>query len=384
MLNAIRLKLFKCFKDINIPLAPLTLLTGQNASGKSTIIQAIVLLHQTIQWQEWTNRLLLNGRELQLGTVSDIVDSVNGRDTIEISLSDSVAGMLTWKFMGASREDMSMCLHSFSYNGNEVQDLSQIHYLLPFSLGHVAKHFPDAIRKLTYLTAERIGPRQLYVLADKYNDDYSGVGISGEYAASVLYKLAEKEVLPGLLLKNSAGNNLMKQVRAWMEAFFPHCDFEITSIPEANSIRLGVRNAQDTEFHRPINVGFGMTQVFPVIVAILAAGKDDIVIVENPEVHLHPAGQSQMGAFLAQAANAGIQIIVESHSDHVLNGIRKAVKKKYISPDHGASHFFRSRCDEGAQITTLKVDSAGNLDHWPKDFFDQFDKDMNDLAGWDE
>lgn len=196
--------------------------------------------------------------------------------------------------------------------------------------------------------------------------------------------LAEKEVLPGLLLKNSAGNNLMKQVRAWMEAFFPHCDFEITSIPEANSIRLGVRNAQDTEFHRPINVGFGMTQVFPVIVAILAAGKDDIVIVENPEVHLHPAGQSQMGAFLAQAANAGIQIIVESHSDHVLNGIRKAVKKKYISPDHVAIHFFRSRCDEGAQITTLKVDSAGNLDHWPKDFFDQFDKDMNDLAGWDE
>lgn len=383
MLNSIELKFFKCFKDVKLDFAPLTLLTGQNASGKSTIIQAIVLLHQTMQGQEWATRLLLNGRELQLGTVSDIVDSVNGRDSIEISLSDSVAGAFKWVFSGESREDMSMQLKEFAHNGGVCQDLSLMHYLLPLSVNN-ATGFSSSMRNLTYITAERIGPRQLYALADRYNDEYSGVGKSGEYAANVLYKLGHKEVLSGLLCHSSTGSSLTKQVRAWMEVFFPHSDLEITSIPEANSIRMGFRNSQDTGFHRPINVGFGMTQVFPIVVAVLAANKDDIVIIENPEVHLHPAGQAQMGNFLARAATAGVQIIIESHSDHILNGIRKSVKQKIISPDRVAIHFFKSRIEAGDQVISLHVSPDGTLDDWPKDFFDQFDKDMNFLAGWNE
>ena len=383
MLNAIGLKFFKCFNDVQLPIAPLTLLTGQNASGKSTIIQAITLLHQTVQEQEWATRLLLNGRKLQLGTVSDVVDSVNGRDFVEISLSDSVCGTFTWGFSGASREDMSMQLTAFSHNGETYSDLSVMHYLLPQSLSR-STAFADSIRNLTYITAERIGPRQLYALADRYNDQYSGVGPSGEYAANVLYKLGDREVLPGLLCPGSAGSSLTKQVRSWMEVFFPHSELEITSIPEANSIRLGFRNAQDTGFHRPVNVGFGMTQVFPIIVAILAAGKGDIVIIENPEVHLHPAGQAQMGLFLAKAAMAGVQVIIESHSDHILNGIRKSVKQEIISPESVTILFFRSRIENDPQVTCLSIDSNGALDDWPKDFFDQFDKDMNTLAGWDE
>ena len=383
MLNAIHLKFIKCFENIRLELAPLTLLTGQNASGKSTVIQALVLLHQTMRGQEWTNRLMLNGKELQLGTVSDIVDAVNGRDYIEISLSDTDAGVFTWGFFSSSREEMSMQLKEFIHNGKAFPDIAYMHYLLPDSLkGETG--FVNSLRNLTYLTAERIGPRQLYILADRYNNDYCGVGPSGEYAASVLYELGDREVLPELFLQNSTGRTLTKQVRAWMEVFFPHSEFEIISIPEANSIRLAIRNAQDTGFHRPINVGFGMTQVFPIIVAILSAQKNDIVIIENPEVHLHPAGQAQMGLFLAQAANAGVQVIVESHSDHILNGIRKSVKQKNILPADVAIHFFKSRVEDGAQVTSLSIDSSGILDCWPKDFFDQYDKDMNILAGWDE
>lgn len=378
MLNQISLRLFKCFKEINLQLSPLTLLSGQNSSGKSTIIQALVLLHQTLKWQEWSKQLLLNGKEIQLGTVYDIVDSINGRDSIGILLG-SGDNVISWEFSG-DRNDMSMGIKSVRINGGDFNyDGDSCHFLIPgFHAG--ANEIAFLLMDLTYISAERLGPRPLYSLSDFY--EYSGVGSQGEYSATRLFRLQDQEVPKGLLLGET--KNALNQARAWMQAFFPESDLELKPIPEANYIRLGLRNSKETNFHRPINVGFGMTQVFPIIVAILTAKENEIVIIENPEVHLHPAGQAQMGEFLALAANAGIQVIIESHSDHVLNGIRKSVKQRRISCDKVAIHFFRARGKDDPQAISLKINSEGNLDMWPKDFFDQFDKDMNDLAGWDQ
>jgi len=91
-----------------------------------------------------------------------------------------------------------------------------------------------------------------------------------------------------------------------------------------------------------------------------------------------------MGEFLALCANSGLQIILETHSDHILNGIRRALKKQLITPEQVAIHFFRPREDEddGVVISPL-VDNLGNLSEWPDDFFDQFDKDSQFLLGWD-
>ena len=109
-------------------------------------------------------------------------------------------------------------------------------------------------------------------------------------------------------------------------------------------------------------------------------------MIENPEVHLHPAGQAAMGEFLAEVAAAGVQVILETHSDHVLNGIRRAVKKGVLAPDDAALHFFRLQQDdeqEGAVLVESPIlDRDGNVDMWPEGFFDQFDKDMNYFAGW--
>jgi predicted ATPase len=133
-----------------------------------------------------------------------------------------------------------------------------------------------------------------------------------------------------------------------------------------------------------VNVGFGLTQVLPIIVAALASKEGDLLLIENPEVHLHPAGQSLMGQFLAEVAAAGVQVITESHSDHVLNGIRRAVKRRLIPAEHVALHFFRPRDEEGEQVISPTIDPSGNIDRWPQGFFDQFDKDMNHFAGWGE
>jgi AAA15 family ATPase/GTPase len=114
MLTRLDLKYFKCFERLHLPLAELTLLTGTNASGKSSVLQALVLLHQTMQEHEWSNRLMLNGDSIKLGTVSDVVDKVHGRTTFEIGLLDNDQEIL-WSFIG-ERSEMSMAVDSVFFN----------------------------------------------------------------------------------------------------------------------------------------------------------------------------------------------------------------------------------------------------------------------------
>ena len=167
---------------------------------------------------------------------------------------------------------------------------------------------------------------------------------------------------------------------------FLFCELTMAKIPRANAVTLGIRTSKDVDFHRPMHTGFGITQVLPIVVAALSARQNDLLLIENPEVHLHPAGQALMGEFLAEVAVAGVQVILETHSDHVLNGVRRAVKSGTLPPDDVALHFFRPRQDaeqEGiAQVQTPLIDGDGNIDDWPEGFFDQFDKDMNYFAGW--
>ena len=99
---------------------------------------------------------------------------------------------------------------------------------------------------------------------------------------------------------------------------------------------------------------------------------------------MHPAGQALMGQFLADVARAGIQVVVETHSDHVLNGVRRAVKTGCIESEQVAIHFFRAGSDEHPQVLSPTLDDTGNIDDWPEGFFDQFDKDANYFAGWAE
>ena len=178
---------------------------------------------------------------------------------------------------------------------------------------------------------------------------------------------------------------MRSQIEARLDTFFPGgFALEVQQVPNTNAVTLRIQTSPETGFLRPIHCGFGITQVLPIIVAILAAKAGGIFLIENPEVHLHPAGQALMGQFLADAVQAGHQLIVETHSDHVLNGIRRAVKGGRLQADQVALHFFRNRFLSGAQVLSLALDDAGNVDAWPEGFFDQFDKDTSYFAGWAE
>ena len=380
MLTRIDLRHFKCFNLLKLPLAPLTLLSGANASGKSSVMHALVLLHQTMREHEWSTRLMLNGATVQLGTVADVIDQVYGRRGCEITLLDDKT-QYEWEFAG-ERTQMSMTVKRACVNGDEEVEPNRLRYLLPVS------HADDSslagrLCDLTYLTAERLGPRETYPLEDPQLTPV--VGPRGERAVSVLYSGRDTHVLKSLAVKDRL-STLFPQVEARMQQFFPGCNLELDQVARVNAVTLGIRTSRGTDFHRPIHTGFGLTQVLPIVVAALSSNRNGLLLIENPEVHLHPTGQAAMGRFLAEVTAAGIQVILETHSDHVLNGIRRAVRENILIPDKVVLHFFRPRLEGGlynvVQVQSPRLDANGNIDSWPEGFFDQFDKDMNYFAGW--
>ncbi len=415
MFNYITLRYFKCFEKLDLPLASLTLLSGTNASGKSSVLQALVLLHQTMREHEWSTRLMLNGKSVKLGTVMDVVNESKGGKSFEIGLTYKNLSYL-WTFTG-ERNDLSMDVEKINIKNNESGTNNLIDYpklekdnkssinpnylqkLLPtyYSLAYNNFHVPnlpkerkdngvvDIHKPLTtgfsYITAERIGPRETYQLEDK-QIAYS-VGSQGEYAMSLFYLKRDDAILSELTLETESRNTLFHQVTARMQQFFPNCLLAVEKVQNANAVTLRLKTSSGTEFHRPANVGFGLTQVLPIVIAALSAQKEDILLIENPEVHLHPAGQALMGQFLAEVASSGVQVILETHSDHILNGVRRLVKSGKILPEDVALHFFRASSADAAQVVSPQINDHGDLDDWPEGFFDQFDKDMNHFAGWD-
>lgn len=378
MIRKIELRNFKCFELVKLPLAELTLLSGSNASGKSSVLQSLVLLHQTIRENEWSSRLILNGDILKLGTVQDVVNKIHGRNGFELAITNDEL-TYNWMFSG-ERPEMSMDVNFLSSIGNSDSADIVINRLLPFQAGEP----PEVcmiLESLTYITAERIGPRDYYLLEDRSMNQ--PVGPKGEHAISRLFRLKDKYVQKTIAI-DSVAPTLMRQVEAWMQRFFPGCGIEVSPIARMNAVTLGIRTSDETDYHRPINVGFGLTQILPIIIAVLSAAPGELILIENPEVHLHPAGQALIGGFLALAASTGPQIIIETHSDHVLNGIRRVVRNKILAPQQVCLHFFRASSSDLDQVVSPQLDSSGNIDVWPDGFFDQFDKDMNHFAGWGE
>ena len=173
------------------------------------------------------------------------------------------------------------------------------------------------------------------------------------------------------------------QVEAWIGEISPgvriklETDLEMDLVSLRYQFRLqdGLSNA-----YRATNVGFGLTYTLPIVVAALAASPDSLLLIENPEAHLHPQGQSRIGDLLARVASCGVQVVIETHSDHVLNGIRLAVHAGNLRPDEMMLYFFRLDEQDGhSEVISPRIDSDGRIEPWPTGFFDQAEKDLLEL-----
>jgi predicted ATPase len=172
---------------------------------------------------------------------------------------------------------------------------------------------------------------------------------------------------------------LGKQVELWMGDVAPGIEIRPLTLPDTNISALRIkRKGVSTEWLRPPNIGFGVSYALPIIVAGLLSQPGSLFLVENPEAHLHPASQSRIGRFLATLAAAGVQVIAETHSDHVLNGVRlAAVESQHpIRHDQIIVQYFHGDDKTPRRAQAIDVTAKGGLSTWPAGFFDQSEKDL--------
>lgn len=142
-------------------------------------------------------------------------------------------------------------------------------------------------------------------------------------------------------------------------------------------------SSDESKGFRPVNVGFGYSYLLPIILTCMLAEKGSKLMVENPEAHLHPGAQSRLMDFMVKyATKNGLQLLIETHSDHIINQLRIAVKEKKIENNKDASiiHFTRNQKEiETPAFYEIKIDSRGNLSQYPSDFLDEWGLQMSKL-----
>ncbi len=369
MLDHISLHNFKAFDDIEIELGALTLLSGLNGSGKSTVLQALGLLRQSFDARFLLDGLLaLNGDLVELGTGRDVLHQQFETPEIGIELrqdAETFDGCYTWRAPAGSSADVLPC--------TDQPEPSELPLLDLFAHG------------FQFLRADRVTPAVTFPKSQNAVRQQRFLGARGEFTAHFLLEFGEQIITSETVrcADEPKAVSLIAQVNAWMQEFSPGVRVEPASVPMTELVRLVFsyrgEGAAYGDVLRPTNVGFGLTHALPVVTACLAAQPGTLLIVENPEAQLHPRGQSTIGRLLALTAANGVQVIVETHSDHVLNGIRLAVKDGLLPPERTRLHFFSRKPGKASSYETPVLGPDGRLSYWPPGFFDQWERSLDRL-----
>ena len=316
MITSITLKNFKCFQTLPLELRSLNVFAGMNGAGKSTVIQSLLAIRQS--WESNSllrNRIQLNGKLTEVGTAGEVYCAEPSSEFIEFSFTSAKLG----------REVGLKCRQS--------ETRSKDYFLQTEAAWNTDDNNCELFQEpFNYLHAERIGPRKTMQIPPDDGHNY-WVGRCGENASYIVASdLKARQVHSKLALESSDEKIypfLQFQWELWMKRLFPGFASDSEIYPKADQVRLGLalqRKTGQSFMVRPPNTGFGLSYILGVIVAGLVASPETILIVENPEAHLHPKAQSCIGEFLARVAAGGSQVFVETHSEHVLNGMRRMVK----------------------------------------------------------
>jgi predicted ATPase len=370
MITDVEISNFKCFRRLRLPFGALTLLTGFNGGGKSTALQPLLLLSQ---WNSPTKgqRVAVNGRLVSLGTPGDVLPPNASTSNVTFSVSTEKLEC-TWT-LAARSGDRTIA----------VADVLSTFKEAPKKGSDSLIELGAKLQSIIHVSAIREGTSDYYATPPSEHRRKGDVGVDGRFAAYWYDQNVDEEIEPRRRHRGERGTSLRKQLDAWMGTLFPGAQANVQALPQVLLYSLQFRLTETGEWRRPANVGYGFTYAFPIIVALLVAETDSVIVIDSPEAHLHPAAQSEMGRLLAHFAAAGIQIILETHSDHLLNGVRLAVRDKQLAPKDLKMHFFTGATRDGEHgVVSPSIDVNGRIDEWPQGFFDQSEKDLAQLTSW--
>ncbi len=438
MLRRLRIQNFKAWKDTGtLRIAPITLLFGANSSGKSSIGQFLMMLKQTVELSD-RKAVLYPGSEttnVNLGSYKEMVYGRNATNNIEFSYEWDVPQKMEFKDP-ISGNAYSVCIMSFSCKVGMQDSESYSPYVIDFkyhlhnpdqdrvmvrmyrcegtkpayriqSDGYKFKRrqgrawsprtpnrfygFPDEVvayhknadfvqqinlehenlfNSMSYLGPLRTKGERLYAWS---GNEPASVGYAGENCIAALLAARKRKINPGFHLKARPFEEIIAQSLQKMgliENFKVNIISKQRQVYEVKVCVKGSENWVDLP-----DVGFGVSQVLPVLVQCFYAPEGSIIFMEQPEIHLHPRAQSELADVMINVINSrekgkdrNIQLIIETHSEHFLRRLQRRIAEDTVSPDKVAA-YFANTTTETATLEPLKLDTYGNIQNWPDKFF---------------
>lgn len=414
------------FKSISqeqsIEIRPLTILAGANSSGKSSIMQPLLLLKQTLEAPYDPGVLLLNGPNVKFTSTDQLLSHQSKKsnikiiDAFHIGIEVGAENVLTTYFtQDKSRRkgfDVERTIHEIGmqkYRLSSKMSRDEIEAAFSSILLLIQPLLDDTI-KMRYSDLIRENPDSLIVRNRCFLTlDTIPLGVIFSHPLSDNEILVGNNIRQIIHLPGLRGNPERNYPITLIGAEFPGTfEYYVASMVEQwqkdgneknlkrlnyDLSRLGLtnkviaRSIDDTQVELLVNrllhsndsaedmvsiadVGFGVSQTLPVVVALHAANPAQLVYIEQPEIHLHPRAQLAMAEVLADAAIAGKRLVVETHSSLLLLGIQTLVAEKKLPPALVKLHWFTQQEDGSTQVTSADLDKTGAFGDWPEDFAD--------------
>ena len=425
---------FKSWRRIDrMQLAPITGLFGANSSGKTSLLQLLLMLKQTVESPDRALVLHL-GDDRSLANLGNFNDTVHahkrpgklefslvwqlpkslkipdptGKATLfegkEMSFAATVAGngagriaveqlsyglagkcfIMKRKGEGESKYELEAKAGEFDFQRTRGRpwdlpgpvkcygfpDQVKAYFQNAGFLADLELAFEEFFSHVYYLGPLREYPQRRYTWAGAEPAD---MGRRGERAVDALLAARER----GAMIARGRGRQKMSletYVAFWLKELGLIHDFSVEAIAkESNLYRVMVQKTASATKVLITDVGFGVSQILPVLVLCYYVPPGSTILLEQPEIHLHPSVQAGLAdVFVDAVKTRKVQILFESHSEHLLRRLQRRIAEKKLSPEKAALYFCEMG-DEGSSLHKLDVDLLGNIRNWPKDFFgDEF------------
>lgn len=407
-ITAIALEGYKSLVEpCRVEVRPLTILAGANSSGKSSLVQPLLLLKQTLEAAYDPGALLLHGPNVRLTSTEQFFSKVGRTSsdrfaiTVKVDGTHTLCNVFRKQRQGLELHEMMYGTGKASANLRHNMSHNEIVPALPRDLRdlhdswtrHEKGHFEWQVERIRCFLTLRL----------------TGVGVQGGFlvplfqpAATVDFHLRRLIHVPGLrgnperTYKTTAvGDEFPGTFEPYVASVIHH--WQHTKDPRLPQLghdlaalgltwKVGARQVDDVQVELRVgrlpssrrggamdmvsiaDVGFGVSQILPVLVALLTAAPGQLVYIEQPEIHLHPRAQGALASTLAAAAERGVRVVIETHSATLLLAVQTLVAEGKLASDKVKLHWFTRLEDGVTSIASTDLDAAGAFGDWPEDF----------------
>jgi hypothetical protein len=376
------------FKSIakrqEIEIAPLTILAGANSSGKSSIMQPLLMLKQTLEATYDPGPLKLDGPNVTFTSSDQFLSKIGRYDRpslrIEIETKDGGFGVTF-----ANNQPLGVLEETYTILDDELtlrptMSQQEIRSALRDPWKGVADQLSIEAHRFFLVLTDGASPPNFIPYPDLGIEDLIHVpGFRGNQSRT--YSAAHA----GLVFPGTFDNYVASVIFAWQKDQRPRYEalnldlqrLELAQMVFARRInevqmelQVGIGHNEPQRLDNIADVGFGVSQALPAVVALHAADSGRLVYLEEPEIHLHPRAQTKLADILAASAKRGVRVVAETHSSLLLRAIQTAVAKGDLDPELVRLHWFTRDAEGVTQVTSAKPDANGAFGDWPEDFGD--------------